>query len=195
MNTETLIHRNQVLVLNRNWQAINVTTPAMAFCQMITDIATGLDIEGRDQMTPVEWKNWVRLPIRPSDGSVGTASGNVRIPTVIVLSNFARVPLKRPKFSARAIRERDGGQCQYTGAHLRPDEGNIDHVMPRSRGGKTSWKNCVFASKKVNTRKANLTPEEAGLQLRREPRRPNPVPVTAMLRNPDGIPDWEPFLL
>jgi 5-methylcytosine-specific restriction endonuclease McrA len=102
--------------------------------------------------------------------------------------------MKRPKFNARNLWERDGGRCQYTGRRLRPGEGNIDHIVPRSRGGATSWENCVLASREVNSRKANRTPEEAGLKLLGSPRAPREMPVTRLLRNVHGIPEWEPFL-
>ena len=76
------------------------------------------------------------------------------MPTVIVAVNYARVPKKRLKLCAKNIRERDGNRCQYTGVLLRPDEGSLDHVVPRSRGGPDTWENLVWASKQVNTRKA-----------------------------------------
>ncbi len=94
-----------------------------------------------------------------------TVHGAIRVPTVIVAVNYARVPKKRPKLCARAIRERDGNRCQYTGALLRPDEGSLDHVVPRSRGGPDTWENLVWSSKQVNTRKGNRLPHEAGLKL------------------------------
>ena len=103
--------------------------------------------------------------------------------------------MKRPKFSSRSLWERDGGRCQYTGRRLERDEGNIDHVIPRSRGGDTSWDNCVIADKRVNTRKADKTPDEAGLQLLRQPATPREVPVTMLLKNRHGIPDWDPVLI
>jgi len=189
------LHQNIVLVLNRNWQAIDITTPAIAFGQMCTDVATALDIRGREAMEPVRWEDWLTLPVRPEDQSVGTPGGRVRVPTVIVLARFDRVPMKRPRLGVRGIWARDEGRCQYTGRKLAPGEGNIDHVVPRSRGGKTTWENCVLADKRINTRKGSRTPPEAGLNLIRAPREPRAVPVTALLRNHDGIPDWEPFLI
>jgi 5-methylcytosine-specific restriction endonuclease McrA len=75
---------------------------------------------------------------------VRTARGAIRVPTVIVAVNYARVPKKRPKLSAKNIRERDGNRCQYTGKLLHPDEGSLDHVVPRSRGGADSWENLVW---------------------------------------------------
>jgi 5-methylcytosine-specific restriction endonuclease McrA len=189
-----ILHKSIVLVLNRNWQAINTTTPALAFCQMSTDVATGLDICGVEHMVPTPWSEWRDLAVRDEDFSIGTPGGRLRVPTVLVLANFARVPLKRPKFSVRNLWERDGGRCQYTGRELAPGEGNIDHVLPRSRGGDTSWENCVIADRRVNTRKADKTPAEAGLSLLKPPRTPREVPVTLMLKNRHGISDWDPFL-
>src|SRR5499427_7169097 len=150
-----ILNKTIVLVLNRNWQAINIRTPQEAFCQMATNVATGLDITGENQIRPVTWEEWITLPIRPQDNAVRTAHRQIRVPTVIVAVNFARVPKKRPKLNARNIRERDGNRCQYTGRLLRPDEGSLDHVVPRSRGGADSWENLVWSAKDVNQRKAD----------------------------------------
>jgi 5-methylcytosine-specific restriction endonuclease McrA len=116
------------------------------------------------------------------------------VPTVIVAANYAKVPLCHPKFGARAIWKRDGGICQYTGRKLSPGEGNIDHVIPRSRGGASSWENCVLSHRKVNEKKAARLPQEAGLRLLRVPVTPRAVPSTFLIRNRHSIPDWERFL-
>jgi 5-methylcytosine-specific restriction endonuclease McrA len=184
-----------VLVLNRNWQAINVRTPAEAFCQMATNVATALRIESEEAMFPVTWNEWIQLPVRSEDNFVRTVNGAIRVPTVIVLANFSKVPKTRPKLSVRTIRERDGNRCQYTGRVLRAEEGSIDHILPRSRGGKTAWENCVWASKEVNGKKANRLPEEAGLTLLNKPKVPREIPVTFSIRNNFKIRDWEHFLL
>jgi len=191
---DDILNKPIVLVLNRNWQAINVRTPQQAFVQMATDVVTALDIDG-ESMVPVRWALWITLPVRESDHGVRTPGGLVRIPHVIVLSRFAKVPKRRPKFSARAIWARDGGRCQYTGRSLRPSEGNIDHVLPRSRGGKTSWENCVLASKEVNSRKADRLPEEVGLRLLKPPTAPRELPSTLFIRNVNRIPAWRNFLV
>ncbi|MFT7511003.1 MAG: 5-methylcytosine-specific restriction endonuclease McrA [Candidatus Omnitrophota bacterium] len=189
-----ILNQNVVLVLNRNWQAINVITPADAFCQMSTDLATALDVHGPDSMWPVKWEDWLTLDVREHDYAVRTVRGEIRVPTVVVLSTFAKVPMKRPRFSLRNIWDRDKGRCQYTGVELGPGEGNIDHVLPRARGGETTWTNCVLSAIKVNTRKGCKTPAEAGLKLKKVPEVPRAVPVTALLKNPHGIEDWKPFL-
>lgn len=190
------LHKATVLVLNRNWQAINVRTPAEAFCQMCNGAATALDIDRETgAMTPVRWADWITLPIRDYDNAVRTPRGPIRIPTVLVLARFSRVPKKRPRFSARAIWERDGHRCQYTGRALKPGEGNIDHVVPRSRGGATTWENCVLAAREVNTKKGSRLPEEVGLKLLKRPKAPLEVPATLLIRNHHRIPDWDHFLL
>lgn len=189
-----ILNKSIVLVLNRNWQAINIRSPQEAFCQLATNVATGLDIEGENYIRPVTWEEWITLPIRPGDNSVQTARGFIRVPAVIVAVNFAKVPKKRPKLSARNIRERDGNRCQYTGRLLRPDEGNLDHVVPRSRGGRDTWENLVWSAKEVNQRKADRLPHEAGLRLLSVPRAPRELPVTAFLRNHNGVAEWKLFL-
>jgi 5-methylcytosine-specific restriction endonuclease McrA len=189
-----ILNKNLVLVLNRNWQAINIRTPADAFCQMATNTATALDIEGDEHIRPVKWDEWITLPIRDGDNAVRTAHSVIRVPTVIVAVNFAKVPKKRPKLCARTIRERDGNRCQYTGRLLAPDEGNLDHVLPRSRGGRDTWENLVWAAKEVNQRKADRLPHEAGLKLLTVPRAPKELPVSAMIRNAHGVAEWKLFL-
>jgi 5-methylcytosine-specific restriction endonuclease McrA len=191
---DDILNRPIVLVLNRNWQAINVRTPQQAFVQMATDVATALDIDG-DNMMPMRWAQWIKLPVRENDYAVRTPSGPVRIPHVIVLSRFAKVPKRRPTFNARAIWARDSGRCQYTGKALRAHEGNIDHVLPRSRGGKSTWENCVLASKEVNSRKADRLPQEVGLRLIKTPTAPRELPSTLFIRNVSGIPAWRHFLV
>jgi 5-methylcytosine-specific restriction endonuclease McrA len=205
-----------VLVLNRNWQAINVRTPQEAFCMMAANVATGLEIEFEDatasecpsfrtphsalrtrNIRPVTWEEWITLPVREQDEAVHTVRGRVRVPTVIVAVNYAKVPKKRPKLCARAIRERDPESfrdCQYTRRVLRPEEGSLDHVVPRSRGGKDAWENLVWSAKEVNQRKADRLPHEAGLRLLSIPRAPRELPVSVLIRNAHRIEDWKLFV-
>src|SRR5580765_3723916 len=96
-----------VLVLNRHWQAIHVKTPAEAFCMMASDAATALDIS-EGNFVPTKWSDWIALSVRDSDQSVKTPRGSVRVPTVIIAVNYAKVPLRRPRFGVRGVWERDG---------------------------------------------------------------------------------------
>jgi 5-methylcytosine-specific restriction endonuclease McrA len=208
-----ILNKTIVLVLNRNWQAINTRTPQEAFCMIAANVATALEIELESDseaesfsfgtphsafrtrnIRPMTWDEWITLPIRDGDNAVHTVRGPIRVPTVIVAVNYARVPKKRPKLCAKAIRERDGNRCQYTGKLLRPDEGSLDHVLPRSRGGKDEWGNLVWSDKTVNAKKGNRLPHEAGLRLLAVPRTPKELPVTALIRNPQSIADWKLFV-
>src|SRR2546421_9714377 len=193
-----ILNKTIVLVLNRNWQAITVRTPQEAFCMMATNVATALEIEFGDgaraeALRPVTWDEWLTLPVRPQDNAVQTVRGQIRVPTVVVAVNYARVPKKRPKLCAKTIRERDDNRCQYTGEVLKPEEGSLDHVVPRSRGGKDAWENLVWSSKAVNTRKADRLPHEAGLRLLKTPRAPKELPVSVTIRNANRVPDWKLF--
>jgi 5-methylcytosine-specific restriction endonuclease McrA len=189
-----ILNQTTVLVLNRHWQPIHVRTPADAFCQMAANTATALDIGGDGPLRPVGWGEWIALPVREQDAIVYTARGRVRVPTVIVAVNFAKVPKSRPKLCARTIRERDGNRCQYSGRLLKPNEGSLDHVVPRSRGGRDSWENLVWAAKEVNNRKADRLPHEADLKLLTVPRAPRELPASATIRNVHGVPDWQWFI-
>lgn len=188
------LNRNTVLVLNKNWQAIGIKSPADTFAMLMTDAATGLDIQGKDHMVPLRWKDWLLLPIGQEDEFVQTINQRIKIPKVIILSKFDKVPKKRPRLSQKNIWIRDNYTCQYTGRKLKPGEGNIDHVVPKSRGGATSWNNCVLACKQVNAKKANLMPEEIGLTLLKKPESPKELPITQYIVNKHSIKEWDFFL-
>lgn len=188
------LSRTTVLVLNRNWQAIHVKCPAEALSMMYAETATGLDVVGEDNMTPYRWEDWINLPYDESSDYISTVNQKIKIPKIVVLCHYDKVPMKRPKFSINGIWVRDNGICQYTGKKLSKQDGNIDHVIPKSRGGKTDWTNCVLAHKDINAKKADKTPEEAGYKLLKKPDVPKHLPVTFYIRNTHKIKEWETFL-
>lgn len=183
---------DQVLVLNKNWQAIEVTDVATAFANMTRGVHTALDT---DQMTPVRLADWMKLPVRANDKSIGTVHGPVRVPTVIIAVRYDKVHKKRPKLNNRGIKERDGARCQVTGDYC-PNNGSVDHVHAKSRGGeKKSWRNQVWMRKDLNHKKGSRTLEEMGWKLLREPKEPVEVPVTLTIRPRPDKPDWNHFLI
>jgi len=168
-----VLNKTTVLVLNRNWQRFMSKRLHRLFCMMATDVATALDIEAR-RNAPVNGRIGSCCPLREGDNRVRTVHGAVRVPR----SSFWRitprcrngVPNCQRKISGSATEQRANTRARK----LAPHEGNIDHVVPRSRGGKTAWENCVLAHKEINSRKADKLPGEAGLRLRRsQPRRAN----------------------
>src|ERR1700746_2686080 len=98
-----VLYKSTVLVLNRNWQAIDVKTPAQAFCMMANGNATALDIEGTGDMRPVRWTEWLELETREQDNAVRTVRGLVRVPTGLVLAPFNKMPKTRPKLSRPGV--------------------------------------------------------------------------------------------
>ena len=188
------LKQETVLVLNRNWQAIHTKSPADAFIAMYQNTATALDIRGYDMMIPLKWDDWVNLPHDSKARYIKTLHGEIKIPTVIVLCSYDKVPMKRPKFTYSNIWLRDNGICQYTEKKLSKSEANIDHVVPKTKGGKTDWLNCVLCHKEVNSRKGPRTPEEAGLKLIRQPVIPRELPITFYIRNKHNIKEWNVFL-
>lgn len=177
-----------VLVLNRNWQAIDETLVETALIDCAKGTCTAIDTSA---MRPVTWDEWIGLPIRLEDEAIHTVKLVVRVPTVVVACNYASMPKKRPKLGRKGIGERDGYTCAYTGVSA-PD-GTLDHVMPRSRGGKDTWENLVWSAKAVNHAKGNRTPEEAGLRLRIRPTVPRETVACARIQ--PRHPDWVPFLV
>ena len=188
------LHANTVLVLNKSWQAIGVKSPAEALSMMFCDSATGLHISSKEDMIPLAWGNWINLPITQKDQYIFTSKKQIKIPKVIILSHYNEVPKRRPKFTTKNLWERDKFTCQYTGKKLSMKEGNIDHIIPKSRGGKTNWTNCVISHKDINFQKGNKTPSEAGLKLISQPKEPIPRPTTLYIKNIFKIDEWNYFL-
>ena len=120
-----------------------------------------------------------------------------KVPSIIRFLTGAVFHRRRVKFNRHNVYLRDKGRCLYCGTKLSSNEFTFDHVLPRSRGGKTCWKNIAGACVPCNHKKANRTPEEAGMRLRREPFIPMHLPghVSPALQWKDGMPDsWKSFL-
>ncbi len=206
----TLIDKAIVLKLNKAWQPISQCTVRQAIIDLAgsadgsapakaMDIAYARDGSGAfdlaqvEYCVPVDWATWLELPIRDCDLSIRSPGRDVRVPTVVIAGNFSGMPMWKPSVSRTAIYERDGGVCQYTGRKVGWREGNLDHVLPRSRGGADTFENLVWSDKRINTRKSNQTPREAGLQLIRKPDTPKSVPMSAKFRVAKHR-DWNWFL-
>lgn len=123
------------------------------------------------------WADWSRIRPRENDRFVQAVRLRLKAPEVVVLNEYDRVPVNVVTFSRRNLFKRDHYVCQYCGRQAPPDELTIDHVIPRSQGGHSSWENCVVACLDCNKRKGNRTPEQAGMRLRRKPTRPKWQPL------------------
>ena len=181
--------QTEVLVLNRLWTAVRVCSAQEAFLMMAAGAATALD-----SFVPVQWADWLKLPIRENDDQVGTTRGQVRVPRVIVAVNFDKMLRKRLKLNLTNLRKRYKDTCAYTGRKLRPSEMSKEHVLPVSKGGKTTWPNVVLAHRDINSKRGNRSLEEAGLKLKYQPTEPREVPAWMLIENTSGFKEWDRFL-
>ena len=181
------------LVLNRSWQPIHVTTVVRALVMLWNDSAKVVDPE---EYRLYAWEEWTTLVPRDGGPCIRTARARLRVPEVVALQHYDRMPLAAVTFSRRNIAKRDHYTCQYCGRQPGVEELTTDHVVPRSQGGQSSWTNCVAACVTCNARKADRTPEQAGMRLRKSPTRPEWKPFYA-LHGPGHAPhmeSWRKFL-
>lgn len=162
------ILKNPTLVLNRNWQPVNIASVARALVMVWNDSARIVDPESYQLFG---WEEWSELE-PDNDRFIQAVSQRIRVPEVVTLSDFDRVPSTTVTFSRRNIFKRDRYTCQYCGKQPAPDQLTIDHVVPRSHGGESSWENCVLACVNCNHFKADRTPDQAGMKLRKVAIRP-----------------------
>lgn len=181
---------SDVLVLNRLWQAVNVVTARRALTLLYVGRSKVVDSD----FSTRAWDSWVSLPPAAGERSIGGVELRLRVPRVIQLLEFDRIPAPRVKFTRANVYLRDAHRCQYCGSRAPAGELTLDHVHPRSRGGRTTWKNIVVSCIACNARKRDRRPEEAGMTLLREPRQPRWHPATALRPVHQPHPDWAPFL-
>jgi len=147
-------------------------------------------------MTPMRTEEWFSLPIRPIDKFLRlTRDRRVRVPTVISRIGYDKMPMKPPRLDKKNLVDRDKNACQYCGQVHRIDHLNMDHVLPRSRGGNKTWKNIVSSCVPCNSKKADKTPGEAGMRLIKIPKEPARKPVVASIRKRPDRPEWDSFLI
>lgn len=182
----------QVLVLNRSWVAVNVASVRRAVALLYQDLARAVDPA---DYRMYDFTDWCELSQAREEGRfIHSPTMRLRVPEIIILNAFNGFFHKEVRFSRRSIFERDKSTCQYCGTKLAKSELTIDHVMPRSRGGRDTWDNLVLACVKCNVRKGDRTPIEAEMPLIRRPHKPAWLP-TLGTRLPAGrISSWQRFL-
>jgi 5-methylcytosine-specific restriction endonuclease McrA len=185
----TAVLDRPTLVLNRHWQPVGVAPVARSLTLVAAERARFVDPADFRQYT---WADWARL-IPPADEPfIQAVRFRLRVPEVITLAEYDRVPASAVTFSRRNIYKRDRYTCQYCGGQPGSEELTLDHVLPGSRGGTSTWENCVLACLVCNARKANRTPDEARMPLRKAPIRPRWKPLYA--RQDVAIESWSKFL-
>lgn len=186
------------LVLNRNFYAIHISDWQKAVTLLYTGHAKAVD----ENLVTYDFNDWVELSAlmeKNGRGFVHTSSLRIAIPEVIQLTRYDRLPRQEVKFSRRNILEHYDYQCAYCGKKfpkptkgVKPAEWNLDHVIPKSRGGVSNWTNIVLSCIPCNTKKDDKTPEEAGMTLRVKPHRPEWKGASTLVTGHAPIPvSWQ----
>lgn len=181
-----------VLVLNRLWQAINVCSVERALALLYTGHAQVV-CETDQGFGTYSFREWCDFS-GPEATVVRSISLRIPIPRIILLLFFDRLPDKEVKFTRHNVFARDKNTCQYCGKKFDRRDLNIDHVVPRQRGGLTQWTNVVCSCVDCNRRKGCRTPEEAGLRLIHKPKKPRWRPFIEIQFFQTADHSWRHFL-
>jgi len=179
-----------VLVLNRVFHPLHLTSVRRAISLLYQGVAKALD----EQYQLLDFESWAVAGAAAHEEAIHTSTRAIRVPRVIVLVAHELLPRHRVRFSRFNVYARDDSTCQYCGRKLPRAELNLDHVVPRSRGGSTSWENVVCSCLVCNLRKGGRTPEEAGMRLLRPPVRPRWTAAFRIATRRVIHRQWMPFL-
>jgi 5-methylcytosine-specific restriction endonuclease McrA len=188
-----------VLVLNRSYLAVHVVNVRRAIGLVFRDLAEIIHLED-GQYANYDFESWREVSElrskykEPDDDWVRSVNFELQVPRVIRLLFYERLPKQTVRFNRRNIFARDGNRCQYCGKRFPTTELSLDHVVPRSRGGDTTWENIVCACVRCNVKKGGRTPQEANMKLVRLPHKPKRSPqLTIKLGNPK-YESWKSFV-
>jgi 5-methylcytosine-specific restriction endonuclease McrA len=188
-----------VLVLNRNYLAVRVVDVRRAFSLLFRDLAEVVHIES-GRYTSYDFSEWCELSqlareFEPDAHDwIRTVRLQIAVPRIIRLAVYDRLPQQTVKFNRRNIYARDSNHCQYCGKRFSTTELSLDHIVPRSVGGKTTWENVVCACLKCNIKKGGRTPEQAGMTLISQPKKPRRNPVLTVKLADGRYASWKAFL-
>jgi len=180
-----------VLLLNRFFAPVSVTTARRALVLLYGGVGHAVDVAG----DTYDFSDWRALPVRTADDALPVVGGALRVPRVLHLLRYDRTPRAAVRLTRSNLMLRDDYQCQYCTRRPSHRELNVDHVLPRSRGGEDSWDNLVISCRTCNLKKGRRTPAEAGMKLLNEPKRPRwstAKQILLVMREP--FEEWQPFL-
>ncbi|WP_269524411.1 HNH endonuclease [Coraliomargarita parva] len=187
----------RILVLNRLWQAVNIITVPRAFSLLLQDHAQVI-YTGDGSFRMMDANAWLAFSEDEEPGDeeafVQTVRMRIRVPKVLLLRDYDQLPAQEVKFTRQNLFERDNYRCQYCGNNFEEHQLNMDHVIPRDQGGRTSWENIVTSCIKCNSRKANRLPHQANMHLIRKPERPRWRPFVSSLIGQDYDSEWDHFI-
>lgn len=182
-----------VLVLNKAWAPLHIIFWKKAMSLIYQDAARSLDID----FLSYEFKSWLEFSNQPQNHfypTVSTIKHKICIPEIIVLTKYDRLPIRDVKYSRETLFSCYGFICAYCGKEFDKHELTVDHVTPRSKGGKTTFDNTVPACRSCNFLKADQTLSECGMKLRYKPRKPKWIGPLHHVRHGNFRPSWKKFM-
>jgi 5-methylcytosine-specific restriction endonuclease McrA len=191
--------QSSVLVLNRFYLAVHVINVRRAFGLLCRDLAEVVHFdEGRFSSYSFNaWREFSELRMetkQPNEDWIRSVNFEIQVPRVVRLLLFDRLPKQQIHLNRRNVLARDGHICQYCGRHFPSQQLSIDHVLPRSRGGGTTWENVVCACLVCNVKKGGRTPREAKMRLVHRPVKPTRNPWLALKLNNPKYECWRTWL-
>ena len=189
-----------VLVLNRFYMAVHVINVRRAFTLLFRELAEVVHLEQEGQFANYNFHSWREVSElkaafkEPHQDWIRAVNFEIQVPRVIRLLAYDRLPKQVVRFNRRNIFARDGNKCQYCGRRFPTSELSLDHVVPRSRGGDTTWENIVCSCVKCNVRKGGRTPQEAHMHLIKQPVKPKRSPMLSLKLGNPKYESWKTFL-
>ena len=193
-----------VLVLNKFYQAIRVINVRRAFSLLCRDLAEVVHIEtdadGQSRWQNFDFLSWQELSALKKEFEpdqhdwIHTVRFQIAVPRIIRLLGYDKLPRQDVKFNRRNIYARDGNKCQYCGKKMPTTDLSLDHVVPKSQNGKTSWDNIVCCCIKCNVKKGGRTPDQAHMRLITKPIKPKRSPVINIRLADERYGSWKQFL-
>lgn len=202
MHGQATALNSHVLVLNKLWMAVRVVDARRAFSLLCRDLAEVIRIDD-GSYAAYDFESWTevsslrdRYDAIPAEHYewVRTVRMDLAVPKVIRLLGYDRLPRQDVKLNRRNIFARDRNLCQFCGKSFPTSELSLDHVVPRSQGGESSWTNLVCACTRCNARKGGRTPEQANMKLIRRPVKPLRNPVITLRLGNGKYAGWKHFL-
>lgn len=190
---------SSVLLLNRLYMAVRVVSAKRALTLLYRDLGEVVHVED-GAFLAYDFSNWVEVSqakarFEPERHDwVRCVRFQIAVPKIIRLLGYDRLPRADVKLNRRNLFARDHNSCQYCGKKFPPAELSIDHVVPRSQGGRTTWENVVCACVRCNVRKGGRTPEQSRMHLIARPRRPRRSPVLTIKLSDEKYASWKQFL-
>jgi len=193
-----------VLVLNKFYQAIRVINVRRAFSLLCRELAEVIHIEvdaqGKSKWLNLDFESWQELSqlkaeFEPDEYEwIHTVRFQIAVPRIIRLLGYDKLPRQEVKFNRRNIYARDGNRCQYCGKKFPTTELSLDHIIPKSQGGRTTWENICCCCVRCNVRKGGRTPEQASMKLIARPVKPRRSPVINIRLADERYWSWKQFL-